>query len=61
MPMAKTFTLVYLVDDINMPSDMILTPNQEDIDDDEYFTSLFSLLEYDPGEDLVSRLMEKIV
>lgn len=58
--MVGTSTLFYLVDDLNLPSDMILTPNEENLLKDEYYSCFLNLLEVDPGEDLVSRTMEKL-
>jgi|GEM_PF-2701137 len=58
--MTGTSTLFYLVDDINIPSDMLLTPYQENLLKDEYFTAFLNLLEVDPGDDLVLKTMERL-
>lgn len=58
--MTGTSTLFYLVDDINIPSDMLLTPYQENLLKDEYYTAFLSLLEVDPGDDLVMKTMERL-
>ena len=58
--MVRTSTLFYLVDDINLPSDMILTPYHDNSLKDEHYSVFLNLLEVDPGEDLVSRTMEKL-
>lgn len=58
--MVEISTLFYLVDDFNLPSDMILTPNQENLLKDEYFSVFLDILEVDPGEELVSRIMERL-
>jgi hypothetical protein len=58
--MTGTSTLFYLVDDINNPSDMLLTPYQEHILKDEHFTSFLNLLEVDPGDDLVLKTLERL-
>ena len=58
--MVRTSTLIYLLDDLNTPSDMLLIPNEYSLFQDEYYSSLLNLLEIDPGEKLVSRILEKI-
>lgn len=58
--MTGTSTLFYLVDDLNIPSDMLLNPYQENLLKDEYYTAFLNLLEVDPGEDLVLKTLERI-
>lgn len=58
--MTGTSTLFYLVDDMNIPSDILLTPYQESLLKDEYCTTFLNLLEVDPGDDLVMRTMERL-
>lgn len=58
--MAKTSTLIYLVDDYEIPSDMLLFPEYETTLKDEYLLSILDLLETDPGDELVSKIMERI-
>ena len=58
--MVRSSTLIYLVDDYNMPSDMLLYPELETTLRDEYMCSILDLLETDPGDELVSKIMEKI-
>jgi hypothetical protein len=58
--MAEISTLVYLVDDLNLPSDMILTPNFESYLQEDFNPLFLDLLEIDPGEDLVVRTLERL-
>jgi hypothetical protein len=58
--MTGTSTLFYLVDDMNIPSDTFLTPYQDTLLKDEYYATFLNLLEVDPGEDLVMKIMEKL-
>ena len=58
--MVEISTLVYLVDDFNMPSDMILTPNYESFLQDEQIPLILNLLDVDPGEGLVAKTLERI-
>ncbi len=58
--MTGTSTLIYLVDDLNKPSGMLLTPYQENILKDEHYTAFLNLLEVDPGVDLVKKTMERL-
>ncbi len=58
--MVEISTLFYLVDDFNLPSDMILTPNNETILEDEYYTFFLNFLEIDPGEELVAKTLERL-
>jgi len=58
--MVEISTLFYLVDDFNLPSDMILTPNQDNLLKDEYYSVFLDILEIDPGEELVSKIMERL-
>ena len=60
LPMTGTSTLFYLVDDLNIPSDMLLTPFEETIPEDEQITAFLNLLEVDPGVDLVIKTMERL-
>lgn len=58
--MTGTSTLFYLVDDMNIPSDTFLTPYQETLLKDEYYTTFLNLLEVDPGDDLVTKIMKRV-
>lgn len=58
--MVEISTLVYLVDDLNMPSDMILTPNYESYLQDDDYPLFLNLLDFDPGEELVAKTLERI-
>ncbi|MEX0987284.1 MAG: hypothetical protein WD052_07380 [Bacteroidales bacterium] len=58
--MVEISTLYYLVDDLNLPSDMILTQSQIHLQDEELFYNFLDLLEVDPGENLVKRTMEML-
>ncbi len=58
--MVRTSTLFYLLDDLNEPSDMLLDTNQIITLKDEQYCSLLDLLEIDPGEELVSLIMENL-
>jgi len=58
--MVENSTLFYLVDDLNLPSDMILTPYEDNLLKDEYYSCFLDLLEVDPGEQLVRGIMEKL-
>lgn len=58
--MVKTSTLIYLVDNTKTPSDMFLSPDFDNIIEDEFYFLFLNLLETDPGEELVSRVLEKI-
>jgi hypothetical protein len=58
--MTGTSTLLYLVDDMNIPADTLLTPYQETLLKDEYYITFLNLLEVDPGDDLVTRIMERL-
>ncbi|MDF1570075.1 MAG: hypothetical protein P1P82_00445 [Bacteroidales bacterium] len=39
---------------------MLLTPYQENLLKDEYYTAFLNLLEVDPGDDLVMKTMERL-
>lgn len=56
--MVKTSTLIYLVDDFNIPSDMILTPGLDKPLADEKYSQFLNILEIDPGEELVKRTLK---
>lgn len=58
--MVKTSTLLYLFDDISNPSDFFFPFNEQKSEDDDYLGSIFSLAEFDPGDDLVNRTIDKI-
>jgi hypothetical protein len=58
--MVRTSTLFYLLDDLNKPSDMLLETDQIISLKDEHYCSLLDLLEVDPGEKLVSLILEKL-
>lgn len=58
--MTGTSTLFYLVDDLNAPSDMLLTLYQENLLEGEYYTTFLNILEIDPGEDLVMKTLERL-
>lgn len=56
--MAKTSTLIYLVDDLNLPSDMLLNQNIEPQLTEKYDCSILDFLEIDPGDELVTRTLK---
>lgn len=58
--MREISTLFYLVDNMNLPSDTFLNPYQDNQLKDEFYSWFLNLLEIDPGEDLVTRIMERI-
>ncbi|HKK62433.1 MAG TPA: hypothetical protein VJ951_07730 [Bacteroidales bacterium] len=58
--MIKTSTLLYLFDDISNPSDFLLPFNEQKSEADDYLGSILSLAEFDPGDDLVNRTIDKI-
>jgi hypothetical protein len=58
--MRNISTLIYLVDDINLPFDTELTPIHNDPLKDEFHSILLNLLEVDPGEDIVAQIVERI-
>ncbi|MEX0981701.1 MAG: hypothetical protein WD577_02090 [Bacteroidales bacterium] len=59
--MREISTLIYLVDDINLPPDTFLHQNHEDIQlVDEQCIQLLNLIAIDPGEDLVLAIMEQM-
>lgn len=43
-----------------MPSDMILTPNYESYLQDDDYPLFLNLLDFDPGEELVAKTLERI-
>ncbi len=57
--MVKNFTLFYLVDDTSLTSDNLLTTNPYKPFCDEQIDILLGLIEYDPGIDLVNRILQK--
>ncbi len=60
LPMAETSTLFYLVDDFNLPSDMLLSSSPEVVLKEEYMLAFLDILEIDPGEALVNRTLKLI-
>jgi len=58
--MAETSTLFYLVDDFNLPSDMLLSSSPEVVLKEEYMLAFLDILEIDPGEALVNRTLKLI-
>lgn len=58
--MRNISTLFYLVDDVNLPLDTVLTPIQDDSLKDGFYSWFLTLLEVDPGEDLVAQIMNRI-
>jgi hypothetical protein len=59
--MRNISTLFYLVDDLNMPLDTaVLTSIHDDPLKDDFFSRLLNLLEVDPGQGLVSQIMDRI-
>ena len=57
--MAKTSTLIYLMNDFDIPSDMLLFSELETVFRDEQMFTILDLLETDPGNELVSEIMKK--
>lgn len=45
---------------MNLPLDAILTPIQDDSPKDDFYIRLLDLLEVDPGNDLVAKIMDRI-
>ena len=59
--MREISTLIYLVDDLNLPSDTLLHQNQEELQlVDEQCIQMLNRLAIDPGEDLVLRIMQQM-
>jgi hypothetical protein len=58
--MVENSTLFYLVDDFNLPSDMILNPLNETKLPEEHWSFFLDMLEIDPGHDLVQKTMERM-
>jgi hypothetical protein len=59
--MRNISTLLYLVDDMNLPLDTtVLTSIQDDPLKDQFYIRLLNLLEVDPGKRLVARIMDRI-
>jgi len=59
--MREISTLIYLVDDLNLPSDTLLHQNQEESQlVDEQCVEMLNRLAIDPGEDLVFRIMQQM-
>ena len=58
--MVKNSTLFYLVDDINLSSDILLSPSNENPLQDEELDFLLDLLEYDPGAELVTKILQEV-
>ncbi len=56
--MVKNSTLFYLVDDINLTSDILLSTTVYTLWD-EKVDSMLNMLEYDPGENLVSQTLHR--
>jgi len=57
--MVKNSTLFYLVDDLNMSSDILLSTSNYSSCFDEEVNSLLDLLDYDPGARLVTETLER--
>lgn len=57
--MGNTSTLIYLVDDLNLPSDMVFTPFQENTLDDPQITGILDMIILDPGEKFVSTMLQR--
>lgn len=60
LPMVKNSTLFYLVDDINLSSDIILSPSIYNSLWDEEIDYLLDLLAYDPGTELVAKTLQRV-
>ena len=58
--MVEISTLVYLVDDFNLPSDMVLTPSFEHYIQEDDYSLFLNILDIDPGEELVAKTLERI-
>jgi len=58
--MVKNFTLFYLVDDISLSTDILLSPSNDNPLQDEEIDFLLDLLEYDPGAELVTKTLQHI-
>ncbi|MCF8225567.1 MAG: hypothetical protein K9J30_06785 [Bacteroidales bacterium] len=56
--MVKTSTLIYLLDDFNNPSDIILSQPYQTSLQDEHLLSLLDIIAIDPGEDIVMNTLE---
>jgi len=57
--MVKNSTLFYLVDDMNMSSDILLSTTIYSSCFDEEVDLLLDLLDYDPGDNLVTETMKR--
>ncbi len=57
--MVKNSTLFYLVDDINLSSDVLLSTSNYPASSDEDVDILLDLLEYDPGARLVTKTLQR--
>ncbi|MFC2090278.1 hypothetical protein ACFLT1_05835 [Bacteroidota bacterium] len=55
--MVRTSTLLYLMDDLTGPADMILSPAPESYITDQQCLYLLDLLETDPGQELVTEVL----
>lgn len=59
--MREISTLIYLVDDINLPSDTFLHQNKKEFQlVDEHCIQMLNRLAIDPGEDVVLRIMQQM-
>ncbi len=58
--MVKNSTLFYLVDDINLSSDILFSTSIFENLWDEQVNLLLDLIEYDPGTALVTKTLERI-
>ena len=57
--MVKNSTLFYLVDDINLSSDILLSTSIYASSLDEDVDTLLDLLDYDPGAKLVTKTLQR--
>ncbi len=58
--MVKNSTLFYLVDDVNLSSDILLSPSNDNSLWDEEIDFLLDFLEYDPGTELVTKILREV-
>lgn len=57
--MVKNSTLFYLLDDFSKPSEMLISPYYEQPSTDDLLSLYLDMAEYDPGEALVMKTMQR--